>query len=505
MPAPCALVILDGLGHRSDVRGNAVAAARMPFFKGLLANSPHGLLQASGEAVGLPPGQMGNSEVGHLNLGAGRVVYQELVRISLALREGTIAQNAPVNAFLAQVQQQSGILHFVGLLSDGGVHSHMEHLFGLIDYARSQGVKQIAVHAILDGRDTSPSSGVSYLKQFQRFAADRPGVELASVVGRFYAMDRDKRWERLEQAYQLFTAGEGQVTSAPLQQVEEAYGRGITDEFMVPIKVTDTPIMNAGDSVFCFNFRADRARQLTQALALDHELPFDAPVKLPRYLCLTEYAEEYSLPCAFTSEPLPDLLGEVVSRRGLRQLRIAETEKYAHVTFFFNGGEERQFEGEDRELIPSPRDVRTYDLKPQMSADDVAARLVGCLETVPYDLVVLNFANPDMVGHSGVFEAAVQACEAVDRSLQKAVEALRQRGYHVLITADHGNAEQMEDEHGNPHTAHTTNPVPVVLLSDEPWQLAPAGKLADVAPTLLQLLDVPVPDAMNGVSLVSRA
>lgn len=502
MSSRAALIILDGFGFRPEQLGNATVAADMPFYRGLLSRYPHTLIHASGEAVGLPTGQMGNSEVGHLNIGAGRVVYQDLVRISKALGEGSIAENETVNSFLAQVKP-GRTLHLIGLLSDGGVHSHLEHLFGLIDYARSRGVKSIAVHAFLDGRDTPPRSGLGYIRQLQDFLASRPGVVLSSVIGRFFAMDRDKRWERVEKAYRLLVHGEGEVCPDVEAALERSYASNVTDEFMEPLKCSGTPNIACDDSVFCFNFRSDRVRELTQALALDADLPFATPVKIQRFLCLTEYSADFGLPVAFEQQPLADILGDVVSARGRTQLRIAETEKYAHVTFFFNGGVERQFPGEQRLLIPSPRQVRTYDEKPEMSAMEVADALCAHVRQQQPDLIILNFANPDMVGHTGIFEAAVAACEAVDRALEKVVNELLQHGYAVLITADHGNAEQMLDASGQPHTAHTSNPVPFIALTSQPCQLQQQGKLADIAPTLLYLMGIEKPAAMTGTPLLS--
>lgn len=499
-----ALVILDGFGYREDCTDNAVCHASMPCYRELRQRWPRTLIEASGEAVGLPRGQMGNSEVGHLNLGAGRVVYQDLVRIGLAIDNGELCDNAPLNDLCERVRRSGGCLHFVGLLSDGGVHSHMDHLLGFLRYATAVGVQQVRIHAILDGRDTAPRSGRAYVESLQAQIAQMPGVELATLVGRFYAMDRDKRWERVELAYRLMALAQAEVVAVdPLAAIAEQYDRDVTDEFLEPIRLECARPMEPEDGLFFWNFRADRARELTQALALDRDLPFETPFKFrsEHFLCLTEYAEDFGLPVAFGHEELGDILGEVVSRAGCRQLRIAETEKYAHVTFFFNGGLERQYDGEDRELIPSPRDVRTYDLKPEMSAAEVASRLEARLAASEYELVVLNFANPDMVGHTGDLQAAVRACEAMDAALSRVLASLKSRGFGVLVTADHGNAELMATSTG-PHTAHTTNPVELVAMVEGCDDLRAGGCLADVAPTLLELMGLAQPAAMTGRSLL---
>ncbi|WP_027389796.1 2,3-bisphosphoglycerate-independent phosphoglycerate mutase [Chrysiogenes arsenatis] len=503
MARRAALIILDGFGYSEATKNNAIRAARMPFYRALCAHYPVTLIEASGEAVGLPDGQMGNSEVGHLNLGAGRVVYQELVRISKSIAERDIDSNPVICAAFAHVKQRHGTLHLPGLLSDGGVHSHIDHLIGIIHAARRMGVERIAVHAILDGRDTPPQSAMHYVAQLQAAIASLDGVKLATVIGRFYAMDRDKRWDRVARCYDLFTQGIGREVTDVVAALAAQYHEGITDEFIEPMRIQGSALMTPNDTVLFWNFRADRAREISQALVLSEDLPFATPVKIPaqQFLCLTEYAAHFPMPVVFRSEPLHDLLGEVVARHGMTQLRIAETEKYAHVTFFFNGGSEAQYTGEERELIPSPRDVRTYDEKPSMSADEVARRLCDRVEKTPFNLIVLNFANPDMVGHTGRFDAAVAACEAVDEALKQVVEKLQALEYHILITADHGNVEMMADEYGEPHTAHTINPVELVAVSPGVTALKNGGKLADIAPTLLSLLDIPLPAAMTGVSL----
>lgn len=503
-PRPVALIILDGWGLREERENNAVALADTPVMDELWAHWPHSQLEASGEAVGLPRGLMGNSNVGHLNLGAGRIVYQDIVRISRAIADGSFFENEALVGAARRARERGGRLHLIGLVSDGGVHSSLEHLLALIELGRRQGVETV-IHAFTDGRDTPPTSAGEYFARVRE-----AGGRIASVIGRYYAMDRDKRWDRTERAYRALVLGEGHWAPSPEAALEAAYARGQTDEFIEPVVITDAegrplPRIEPRDETVFFNFRADRARQLARALA---DPAFDAfrrpegigPLPLTQMI---EYDEEFPLPTAFPPQYLKETFGEVVARAGLRQLRIAETEKYAHVTYFFNGREETPFPGEERVLIPSPK-VATYDLKPEMSAPEVTDRVVQEIESGRFDVVVLNFANPDMVGHTGVLEAAIRACATVDRCLGRVLAALRRQGGAALVLADHGNAEIMVDpETGEPHTAHTTSPVPCILV-DERYRGARLrdGILADAAPTLLETLGLEPPAAMTGRSLI---
>ena len=498
------LVILDGWGIHPGREGNAVRLARTPVMDRLLATYPSATLTTCGEAVGLPAGQMGNSEVGHLNLGAGRIVYQDLTRIDKATADGELGKNPIVQATFARARTK-GTLHFIGLLSPGGVHSHERHLHALLRLAADAGVKRIRVHAFLDGRDTPPRSAMKSIEATESVVGAIPGGAIATVSGRFFAMDRDKRWDRIEKAYRAMVKGEGGVSKSAAKALEDAYARGESDEFVTPsvIEGADGSIRD-GDTVLAFNFRPDRMRQISRALA---DPSFDAfarpwrPTDL-HYVTMTQYDETFPYPVVFTDEPLRQTLGEVVSRAGIRQLRIAETEKYAHVTYFFNGSDETPFPGEDRVLIPSPK-VTTYDQKPEMSAFEVTEELERRLKDGGYGFFVLNFANADMVGHTGVVQAAVRAVETVDQCLGRVLEAVGRGEGLVLVTADHGNAEQMIDEAtGGPHTAHTLNPVPVLIAPGEPRPLR-SGILADVAPTILRLMNLEAPPEMTGSSLLT--
>jgi 2,3-bisphosphoglycerate-independent phosphoglycerate mutase len=508
------LVILDGWGLAEDPSVSAVDQADTPFVDGLMAQYPHGVLRASGRPVGLPDGQMGNSEVGHTNLGAGRVVWQEILRISKAIEDGTLFDNEALVGAARHARANDQKLHLMGCFSDGGVHSHLEHLYGLLELARREDLapEQVCVHAFTDGRDTDPHGGVEYARQFGA-AAEEIGVgRLVSVVGRYYAMDRDERWERTERAYRLLTEGkEAPAFDDPVAALEASYDDDVTDEFVEPrrIRVDDDGAVGTsgtriedGDAVVFFNFRADRARQLTRAFT---ETDFEGFERTPpddlEFVMMTPYDEDFDLPVAFDRVNLQNTLGEVISRRGGRQLRVAETEKYAHVTYFFSGGREAPFEGEDRIVVPSP-EVATYDLQPEMSAPEVADRAVAALGDTDYALAVLNFANPDMVGHTGDFDAAVAACEAVDAAARRVIEAARGHGYSVSVIADHGNADKMRNPDGSPHTAHTTALVPHIVLADGVDGPVEDGKLGDVAPTILSLLGEDVPDAMDGDVLV---
>jgi 2,3-bisphosphoglycerate-independent phosphoglycerate mutase len=506
----CLLMILDGWGISEHCAANAVALAATPVLDAVAADYPGTRLACSGQAVGLPEGIMGNSEVGHLNIGAGRVVFQDLVRIDHAIRDQRFFKNQVITDEMNRCVLRGAALHLMGLVSDGGVHSQLRHLLALLDMAKTQGLKRVFVHAILDGRDTPPDSGLGYIRQLQaHMDAQNLGV-IATVCGRYFAMDRDGHWDRTQRAYRLYADGVGIAQTDALAAVTASYGRGETDEFVEPVVITDSaggPVATVadGDGIVFFNFRADRARQITRAFMASEFDGFDRHPKVcpGGFVCMTRYDETFALPVAFAPVALKQLLGQVVSAAGLRQLRIAETEKYAHVTYFFNGGQEQPFPGEDRCLIASPREVATYDEKPQMSAAHVTRELLKRLRETDYDLVVLNFANMDMVGHTGRLDAAIRACEAVDACVG-AILKERPPNMTVLITADHGNAETMADSSGKPHTAHTLNPVPFLLVDDtrRHLRLAP-GVLADIAPTVLDILGLEVPPEMTGRSLLN--
>jgi 2,3-bisphosphoglycerate-independent phosphoglycerate mutase len=505
-------MILDGWGFRNTQAGNAVALAQTPNLDKMKSGYPCTSLLCSGESVGLPEGIMGNSEVGHLNIGAGRIVYQDLLRIDRAILDKSFFKNEALCNLMEEVSGKDGSLHLIGLLSDGGVHSRINHLFSLIRMGKMHGVRNINIHAILDGRDTPPDSGISYIKQLTDFIDNTGAGKIASVCGRYYAMDRDNRWERVEKAFRLFVGGEGTREINPVDAVKKAYGKNETDEFVKPIVITDDSGNPAGkirdgDAVVFFNFRSDRAREITHALT-DSDFRFftrEARPELTGYVCMTQYDEKLNLPAAFPPVHLKDILGEVISRKGLKQLRIAETEKYAHVTYFFNGGEEQPFPLEERCLIPSPRDIPTYDKKPEMSAILVTKELVSRLESTHYDLVVLNFANMDMVGHTGVLEAAIKACETVDSCVGDIVDEVKRQNGVILITADHGNAETMVDESGHVHTAHTLNPVLFIMVDDSRKKaVLRSGKLGDIAPTILEIMEIEKPASMTGTSLIEK-
>ena len=504
------LIILDGWGIGVDEPTNAVIKANTPFLDQLQSSYPSTRLRCSGEDVGLPAGIMGNSEVGHMNMGAGRVVYQDLMRIDTAIEDRSFFENAQLNRIMETVAAHGKALHLMGLVSDGGVHSQLTHLMALLDMASNKGLPRVYVHAILDGRDTPPDSGVNYLGQLHDHIREIGTGTVASVCGRYYAMDRDKRWDRVEKAYRLYTQGDGQAETDAVTAVNRAYGRGETDEFVRPIVMVDDsgqPVGTVadGDGIIFFNFRADRAREITRAFTEEGFDGFERQVipKLSGYTTMTLYDETFDLPMVFGPVHLEMILGEVISRQGMHQLRIAETEKYAHVTYFFNGGEETPFENEDRCLIPSPRDVTTYDQKPEMSAPQVTDEVLARLDSGKYDLIVLNFANMDMVGHSGVMAAAVKACQTVDRCLEKVLNTLSEQGGVALVTADHGNSEKMAGPDGKPHTAHTTNPVRLLLIDNRRKSARlREGRLGDIAPTLLELMGLPQPEQMTGRSLL---
>jgi len=503
---PLVLMILDGWGINPNPDHNAVALAKTPNLTSLMEEFPHTQLRCSGMAVGLPEGQMGNSEVGHLNIGAGRVVYQELTRVTKSILDGDFFTNPILLECIAKVKASGGRLHLSGLLSDGGVHSHNTHLYALLELARREGLTEVFIHCLLDGRDTPPQSGIEYLAQLEAEITKIGVGNIATVMGRYYAMDRDNRWERVEQAYNAMVCGEGEIRASAKEAIELSYAAGLHDEFMLPVVVAENATIDDCDGFIFFNFRSDRAREITRALALDDFSGFVRKKRpnLAGYVCLTEYDATFGLPIAFGSTELTSILGGVLADAGLKQLRIAETEKYAHVTFFFNGGVETPFRGEDRALIPSPKEVATYDQKPEMSAGLVTEELLNRLEQDLYEVIILNFANCDMVGHTGILEAAIRAVEAVDACAGRVAAKVREMGGAVLITADHGNAEQMQDENGEPFTAHTTNPVSLVLVDDSRKcvKLREDGKLADIAPTMLKMLGIKQPKDMSGESLL---
>ena len=512
MRKPTVLMILDGFGLNDRREGNAVAQAATPNIDRLMREYPFVEGNASGLAVGLPDGQMGNSEVGHLNMGAGRVVYQDLTKITKAIEEGSFFENKPLLTAFRNARERGTAVHLWGLLSDGGVHSHNTHLYALLEMAKQLGLTNVYVHAFLDGRDTAPTSGLGYLKELGQ-EMKRIGVgTIASVMGRYYAMDRDQRWERVGRAYDALTKGAGKQVRCIFGGVSDSYKQGVTDEFVEPMVAVDEdgePVATVknGDSVIFFNFRPDRARELTRAFLDDSFSGFDRKqLKELTYVCLTEY--DATIPhtlVAFPKEELVNTLGEYLAEQGLKQLRLAETEKYAHVTFFFNGGVEVPNPGEERILVPSPK-VATYDLKPEMSAYEVCDHLVEAIGSGKYDVIIINFANPDMVGHTGVMEAAVRAVEAVDACVGRAVDALLAAGGQMFLCADHGNAEQLIDPgSGEPFTAHTTNPVPFLLINSDPaYTLKENGRLCDIAPTLLAMMGMPQPPEMSGISLLQK-
>ncbi len=505
---PATLIILDGWGIAPAGAGNAVTSARTPFMDSLFAAYPHSRLLCFGEAVGLPEGQMGNSEVGHLNLGAGRVVYQDITRINLAVKDGGIKQNQALVRAMERVAERGATLHLMGLMSDGGVHSLMTHLFAIVDMAAERGLPRVRVHAILDGRDTPPDSGAGYLEQLAQRLEGNPAAAVATVGGRYWGMDRDKRWQRVKKHWDAMVHAQGPTATDPVAYARGRYDAGETDEFITPAVMVDErgrPLgpIEGGDAVIFFNFRADRARELTWAFNQDDFDGFDlgGRPQLSDYVCMTQYDEHLSVPVAFPPQEIKGTLAEIVSKAGLKQLHIAETEKYAHVTFFFNGGEEEPFPGEDRVLVPSPQEVDTYDQKPDMSAYGVTDQVLERIASGEYDLIVMNYANGDMVGHTGVMEAAVAAMQAVDSCLARVIPAVLEAGGKVLLTADHGNAEQMIDPNGGgPYTAHTvSNPVPCVLIDSERRDAAmDDGALCDVAPTLLALMGLDPSAQMTG-------
>ncbi|WP_026688403.1 2,3-bisphosphoglycerate-independent phosphoglycerate mutase [Alteribacter aurantiacus] len=508
---PTALIILDGFALRKETKGNAVAKANKPNFDRYWNEHPHATLEACGEAVGLPEGQMGNSEVGHLNIGAGRPVYQSLTRVNLSIREGEFYANQTFKDAMDHVRNNGTSLHIYGLLSDGGIHSHINHMFALLEMAQKSGVEKVYLHGFLDGRDVGPQSAEKYIRETQERMKELGIGEIASIQGRYYAMDRDKRWDRVEKSYRAMVYGEGLKYRDPIEALEDSYKNDIHDEFVLPSVMTkedgETPVgtIEEGDGVIFFNFRPDRAIQMSQVFTNDEFDGFDKGERFPKdvhYVCLTHFSETVKGYVAFEPQNLANTLGEVVSEAGLTQLRIAETEKYPHVTFFFSGGREQQFPGEERVLIDSPK-VATYDLKPEMSAYEVTDALINEIEQDKHDMIILNFANPDMVGHSGKMEPTVKAIEVVDECLGRVVEKLHEKGGQAIITADHGNSDEIMTMEGTPMTAHTTNPVPVIVTGHK-GDLRQDGILGDLAPTMLNLLGVEQPKEMTGKSLITK-
>ncbi len=502
------LMILDGFGENTNEKGNAVKLSNTPNIDKLMKMYPTTDIYTSGLNVGLPDGQMGNSEVGHTNIGAGRIVYQELTRITKSIEDGDFFSVQEFNEAVENCKKNGSNLHIMGLLSDGGVHSHIRHLYALLELAKRKGIENVYVHAFLDGRDTPPASAEGYITKLEEKMKEKEIGKIASITGRFYAMDRDKRWERVQKCYNAIVNGEGEKAQTAISAIEASYQKEIFDEFVEPTLICngDTPIatIKENDSVIFYNFRPDRAREITRAL-VDNEFDgFEAKPLNLYFVCMTPYDETMpNVHVAFKKEALSNTFGEYISNKGLTQLRIAETEKYAHVTFFFNGGEEKQYNGEDRILVPSPK-VETYDLKPEMSAYEVTDKVLDAIKSRKYNAIILNYANPDMVGHTGNLEAAIKAIETIDECVGKVIEAIEEVNGVLLITADHGNAEQMIDyKTGEPHTAHTTNPVPLVLVGMEDISLK-TGKLADLAPTMLDIMGLEKPEEMTGESILVK-
>ncbi|PRO65570.1 2,3-bisphosphoglycerate-independent phosphoglycerate mutase [Alkalicoccus urumqiensis] len=508
---PTALIILDGFALREETEGNAVAQASKPNFDRYWNSYPHATLDACGLAVGLPEGQMGNSEVGHLNIGAGRVVYQSLTRVNLSIEDGSFFENEEFKGAMDHAKKQGKALHLYGLVSDGGIHSHINHLFALLEMAKKEEVPNVLVHAFLDGRDVGPTTAQTYLDQLEEKMKELGTGRLATIQGRYYAMDRDKRWDRVEKSYRSMVYGEGDTFSSTKEAIDAAYSKEVHDEFVEPVVLTEddgtTPrgTISDDDAVIFFNFRPDRAIQISEVFTKDDFHDFERGERHPKnvhYVCMTKFSDSVNGKVAFKPASMKNVLGEVVSNAGLKQLRIAETEKYPHVTFFFSGGQEAEYPGEERILIDSPK-VATYDLKPEMSAYEVTDALLKEIEADKHDMIILNFANPDMVGHSGKVQPTIDAIEAVDECLGKIVDLIEEKGGKSIITADHGNADVLMLEDGSPMTAHTTNPVPVIV-TDKSADLREDGVLGDLAPTLLTLLGVDQPEDMTGKSLIKK-
>lgn len=496
------LAIMDGWGERAECSHNAICSDWTPQVNALKEKYPNITIYADGEHVGLPNGQMGNSEVGHLNLGAGRVVYQELTRINKSIKDGDFFENEALLSALEHVKKHNSAMHIMGLVSDGGVHSSMEHIFGLIDFAKRNGIQKFYVHAFLDGRDTPPSSAYQYVGQVEEKLKSCGLASVATVSGRYYAMDRDNRWDRVEKAYNCLLGLDAKVGDDAVSSIKKSYDEGVTDEFVEPTQIGEGGRIQDNDAVVFFNFRPDRARELTKALNFKDFDGFDRKQVLNNlyYVCMTQYDETFGLPMAFPPNRLTNILGEVLQNNNVEQFRTAETEKYAHVTFFFNGGLEEPFKGETRALVKSP-DVATYDLKPEMSAYEVKDNVIQAIDSDKYEFILVNFANPDMVGHTGIEEAAIKAVKTVDECVGEIAQKAEEKGYAMLLTADHGNAEIMADENG-PFTAHTTNKVPFVLINAGEKQLVADGALSDVAPTVLELMGIEQPQEMTGKSLL---
>ena len=502
------LMILDGWGIGNQTHSNVIFSTPTPYLDSLVANYPNSQLLAAGEDVGLPEGQMGNSEVGHLNIGAGRVVYQDLVKINIACRDNSILQNPEIISAYSYARDNKKKIHFLGLVSDGGVHSSLDHLFKLCDIAKEYGVEDAFVHCFMDGRDTDPRSGKGFLEQLAQHTA-KSGGKIASVIGRYYAMDRDKRWDRVKKSYDLLVNGVGEPSTDVVAAMQASYDAGITDEFVNPIVAVDAagkPLatIEAGDVVIFFNYRNDRAKELTVVLT-QKDMPEEGMMTIPlQYYCMTPYDSSYKgLHVIFDKDNVQNTLGEYVSSLGMKQLRIAETEKFAHVTFFFSGGRESEFEGEERILVASPK-VATYDLQPEMSAPEVTEKLVAAIKTQKFDFIALNFANGDMVGHTGVYEAIQKAVTTVDNSVEAVVEAAKANGYEVIIIADHGNADFAENADGSPNTAHSLNPVPFIYVTENKNAKVENGILADVAPSICQILGIEKPKEMTGKGLIKE-
>jgi len=504
--APVALLIMDGFGINPSDYGNAIKAAKTPNLDRYFAEYPNTIIGASGLDVGLPDGQMGNSEVGHTNMGAGRIVYQQLVKITKSIQDGDFFENPALTAAMQNAKEKGTALHLMGLLSPGGVHSHMTHMYGLVEMAKRFGLEKVYIHAFLDGRDVPPSSAAEYMEEATAKLAEIGIGKIGVISGRYYAMDRDNAWDRVEKAYAALVYGEGVQEDDPVQAIRNSYANGVTDEFMLPAVVAKDAKIAENDSVIFFNFRPDRARQLTRAFVDPEFKGFERrngyfPV---HFVCMAQYdAAMPNVSVAFPPEELTMTLGEYLSKCGKTQLRIAETQKYAHVTFFFNGGEEKQFAGEERILIQSP-DVATFDLKPEMSAYEVTEAVLKEIADDKFDAIILNYANCDMVGHTGIFDAAVKAVEAVDDCIGQVTEAILAKGGKVIITADHGNADKMMEDDGSPFTAHTTNPVPAIVIGTQYKKLREGGVLADLAPTMLQMMELPQPKEMTGKTLIAE-
>lgn len=501
------LIILDGFGYNPGAKGNAIENANPEFYNSLVENYPFTTIDACGEQVGLPNGQMGNSEVGHMNIGSGRVVYQDITKIDVAIRDKSFFENETLVGLVNYSKSNNKPLHLFGLISDGGVHSSLEHLFGLLELAKENELKDVYIHCLTDGRDTSPTSGVEFIRQLHEKTQSLGVGKIASISGRYYGMDRDKRWDRVEKFYRAMVHGEGNFDDNPVSAMESSYKNDKTDEFVLPTVILEEgkPVakISEGDAVFSFNFRSDRVREISEAMNDEKFNEFPTEQLNLHYATMTQYRSDFDFPVAFPPVALKNILGEIISERGMNQLRIAETEKYAHVTFFFNGGREEPFKNEDRILVASPK-VATYDLKPEMSAPEVTEKLLEAIESEKHDLIVLNYANPDMVGHTGFFDAATKAIQTVDNCLSQIIPAFLAKGGAVLLSADHGNSDEMITENGDPMTAHSLNKVPFILIDEnrKDSKLRADGKLSDIAPTVLDLMEIPQPEEMTGSSMI---